>query len=102
MTMKPAARLSLVAGLFLTSLGLVGPGGCGGAKPGPPQFGVTRAAITDAVGPEVTQLGNPIAKVTHPAGGGSKTLNTIHDGVKPDATATDALLQYDTYDPTTP
>src|SRR6266478_1205363 len=91
-----SVRPQFVAGLFLTLLGF-GAGGCGG-KPDAPQLGVTQAAVTEGLGPELTQQGDIIAKVTHPNGGGSCHLETIRDGVTPPVGSTGPSLQYDTYD----
>jgi hypothetical protein len=43
-------------------------------------------------------LGNIIARVPEPTGGGSKNIEIIRDGVKPAVGSTSSLQQYDTYD----
>ncbi|MEA2698080.1 MAG: hypothetical protein QOI66_2351, partial [Myxococcales bacterium] len=98
-----SVRFLFVAELFLTLLG-VGAGGCGD-KPDTPQLGVTHAAVTaEGIGPELTQQGDIIAKVTHPmGGGGSRNLEVIRDGQKPSADdPANPQNQYDTFDNTTP
>ena len=42
--------------------------------------------------------GTAIAKITGPLGGGSRSLETIRDGVRPAVGSTDSSVQYDTYD----
>ncbi|HZV99039.1 MAG TPA: galactose oxidase-like domain-containing protein, partial [Methylophilaceae bacterium] len=49
-------------------------------------------------GTNLASIGTPIARVTAPTGGGSKTLETIRDGVKPPVGSTSSTTQYDTYD----
>src|SRR5579872_7132048 len=102
MTMKSRGHRSSILRLLLTSLGLTGIVSCGGGRPDAPQLGVARQAVTNALGPELTQLGYPIAKITHPAGGGSKNPQVIRDGVKPDPGTVDATLEYDTYESSLP
>jgi hypothetical protein len=48
---------------------------------------------------DISAQGTPIALVTAPTGGGSRSLEVIRDGVRPlpTATPTDATLQYDTF-----
>ena len=46
----------------------------------------------------IAGMGNIIARVTAPTGGGSKNLEIIRDGVKPVIGSTSSTQQYDTYD----
>ncbi|WP_156955345.1 IPT/TIG domain-containing protein [Polaromonas glacialis] len=69
-------------------------GGVSAAQP----FAVT--AVPPA-GQNLTALGTPIARVTAPQGGGSRSLQTIRDGVTPPVGSTTGWgSQYDTYDGT--
>jgi len=53
--------------------------------------------ITAAGEVDVTANGTPIALVTAPAGTGSRSLDTISDGITPLPSDTSPALQYDTY-----
>jgi lysophospholipase L1-like esterase len=55
----------------------------------PPGSGSTRTDITTS--------GTPVALITAPTGGGSKTLAVINDGVRPPVGSRDITKQYDTF-----
>ncbi|NND71611.1 MAG: PKD domain-containing protein [Rhodothermales bacterium] len=46
---------------------------------------------------DITSLGTPIASTLNPTGSGNSDIGVIADGVMPDTSETNPLLQYDTY-----
>ena len=87
--LAPGARLVLrwPVSLFVVWVIL----GSGPPPPPPPDS-------TPVLGAELTQLGEIIARVPNPTGGGNYDLEVIRDGVKPAVGTSVDLEQYDSYD----